>query len=239
MAASLSCAATRRWLCSCRLTRRYELLWTCRRFAPRNVAADSTLPLLVGVGIDLGEAVPVEDGFRGAALNTAARLCSQAAAGQVLVTLAVADRAGEISGVALCVCRKLRAEGFRGAGGADRRRCGSAPSRARWCRTGSSRAAADRARARLAAGRERAGARLAPRDVAPGLSWKRPSRRRLGRCPDREVEARRRACRLRRLERRLSPYAGAGGTAAVLAASAVREAVDAPGPRSWCWTTST
>src|SRR4029450_436669 len=35
------------------------------------VAADPTLPLLVGVGIDVGEAVPVEDGFRGAALNTA------------------------------------------------------------------------------------------------------------------------------------------------------------------------
>ncbi len=31
------------------------------------VAADPTLPLLVGVGIDVGEAVPVEDGFRGAA----------------------------------------------------------------------------------------------------------------------------------------------------------------------------
>jgi WD40 repeat protein/class 3 adenylate cyclase len=63
------------------------------------VEADPTLPLLVGVGIDLGEAVPVEDGFRGAALNTAARLCSKAAAGQVLVTSQVADRAGAIPGV--------------------------------------------------------------------------------------------------------------------------------------------
>jgi peptide/nickel transport system permease protein len=33
-----------------------------------------------------GEAVPVEDGYRGVALNTAARLCSNAGAGQVLVT---------------------------------------------------------------------------------------------------------------------------------------------------------
>ena len=63
------------------------------------MAADPTLPLLVGVGIDVGEAVPVEGGFRGAALNTAARLCSQAAAGQVLVTSQVADRAGAIPGV--------------------------------------------------------------------------------------------------------------------------------------------
>ena len=53
--------------------------------------ADPALPLTVGIGIDVGEAVPVEDGYRGAALNTAARLCSRAVAGQVLVTRAVAD----------------------------------------------------------------------------------------------------------------------------------------------------
>src|SRR5581483_11308501 len=51
------------------------------------------LPLLAGVGVDAGEAVPVEGGFRGAALNTAARLCSQAAAGDVLVTARVAESA--------------------------------------------------------------------------------------------------------------------------------------------------
>ena len=62
-------------------------------------SVDPTLPLLVGVGIDVGEAVPVEGGFRGAALNTAARLCSQAAGGQVLITRGMTDRAGEIPGV--------------------------------------------------------------------------------------------------------------------------------------------
>ncbi|HXJ64257.1 MAG TPA: AAA family ATPase, partial [Actinomycetota bacterium] len=50
---------------------------------------DPELPLPVGIGIAVGEAVPVEDGFRGAALNLAARLCSKAVAGQVLVTEAV------------------------------------------------------------------------------------------------------------------------------------------------------
>jgi class 3 adenylate cyclase len=55
--------------------------------------ADPTLPLRVGVGIDSGEAVPVEGGFRGAALNTAARLCSRAVGGQVLVTAEVAESA--------------------------------------------------------------------------------------------------------------------------------------------------
>jgi WD40 repeat protein/class 3 adenylate cyclase len=62
-------------------------------------AEDPSLPLTVGIGIDVGEAIPVEDGFRGVALNTAARLCSQAVAGQVLVTRAVADLAGNVQEV--------------------------------------------------------------------------------------------------------------------------------------------
>src|ERR671925_2122535 len=76
------------------------------------VAADPTLPLLVGVGIDVGEAVPVEDGFRGAALNTAARLCSKAAAGQVLVTSQVADRAGAIPGLTFASAGSSELKGF-------------------------------------------------------------------------------------------------------------------------------
>jgi WD40 repeat protein/class 3 adenylate cyclase len=55
--------------------------------------SDPDFPLPVGIGIDSGEAVPVEDGYRGRALNMAARLCSGAAAGEVLVTRAVADAA--------------------------------------------------------------------------------------------------------------------------------------------------
>ena len=39
------------------------------------------LPLPVGIGLDAGEAVPVESGFRGGALNLAARLCSEAGPG--------------------------------------------------------------------------------------------------------------------------------------------------------------
>src|SRR3712207_9207937 len=33
-----------------------------------DTAADPSLPLTVGIGIDAGEAIPVEDGFRGVAL---------------------------------------------------------------------------------------------------------------------------------------------------------------------------
>jgi WD40 repeat protein/class 3 adenylate cyclase len=56
-------------------------------------AGDAGLPLTVGIGIDMGEAIPVEQGFRGVALNMAARLCSKAVAGQVLVTRTVAELA--------------------------------------------------------------------------------------------------------------------------------------------------
>lgn len=55
--------------------------------------ADPAFPLPVGIGIDSGEAVPVEDGYRGVALNTAARLCSNAGAGQVLVTRTIVGSA--------------------------------------------------------------------------------------------------------------------------------------------------
>jgi class 3 adenylate cyclase len=60
-------------------------------------ALDPELPLNVGIGIDVGEAVPVEGGFRGMALNTAARLCSKANGGQVLLTSSVVARTRDLS----------------------------------------------------------------------------------------------------------------------------------------------
>ena len=53
-------------------------------------ALDPTLPLRVGIGLDAGEAVPVDGGYRGGALNLAARLCSQARAGEVWLSQGVA-----------------------------------------------------------------------------------------------------------------------------------------------------
>ncbi len=75
-------------------------------------AGDPTLPLLVGVGGDVGEAVPVEEGFRGAALNTAARFCSHAEGGQVLVSARLAEQAGEISGVSFEARGEAELKGF-------------------------------------------------------------------------------------------------------------------------------
>ena len=62
--------------------------------------ADSDLPLKVGIGIDAGEAVRLDDGsYRGAALNVAARLCGRAHGGEVIVSEATSRLAGRLSGL--------------------------------------------------------------------------------------------------------------------------------------------
>ena len=60
---------------------------------------DPTLPLGVGFGLDAGEAVPVAGGYRGGALNLAARLCSRAGAGEVLASEGVIHLARTIDGL--------------------------------------------------------------------------------------------------------------------------------------------
>jgi ABC-type transport system substrate-binding protein/class 3 adenylate cyclase len=60
---------------------------------------DPTLPLAVGIGIDTGEAVPVAGGFRGRALNLAARLCASARAGEILASRVALHMAGRMDGI--------------------------------------------------------------------------------------------------------------------------------------------
>jgi DNA-binding NarL/FixJ family response regulator/class 3 adenylate cyclase len=60
---------------------------------------DADMPLLVGIGLDVGEAVPVEGGYRGAALNLAARLCSLAAPGEILASTITTQLAGPMDGI--------------------------------------------------------------------------------------------------------------------------------------------
>lgn len=81
------------------------------RFA-RESAADAELPLPVGIGVDVGEAMPVEEGYRGAALNRAARLCSQAGAGDVLVTAGLVYVAPKVEGVAFVPRGRVALKGF-------------------------------------------------------------------------------------------------------------------------------
>jgi len=74
--------------------------------------AEEELPRPVGVGLDAGEAVPVEGGYRGGALNRAARLCALARPGEVLASDAVRELAGATEGVAYGFHRVERLKGF-------------------------------------------------------------------------------------------------------------------------------
>lgn len=69
-----------------------------RRFVEETIA-DADLPMPVGIGIDVGEAVRVGDGYRGGALNLAARLCGVAKAGQVLASPEAVHLARTIDGI--------------------------------------------------------------------------------------------------------------------------------------------
>ena len=60
---------------------------------------DEGLARGVGIGLDAGEAVPVGAGYRGGALNMAARLCSLAEPGQVIASEAVTHLARNVDGV--------------------------------------------------------------------------------------------------------------------------------------------
>jgi len=69
-------------------------------------------PLGVGIGVAAGEAVRVEGGYRGGALNLAARLCSLATGGQILATETVTSLAGRLEGVRFVERRRAKVRGF-------------------------------------------------------------------------------------------------------------------------------
>jgi len=66
----------------------------------------------VGIGLDSGEAVPVGSGYRGGALNLAARLCSQAQAGEVLASAGVIHLAAKVDGLAYVDPRMYKLKGY-------------------------------------------------------------------------------------------------------------------------------
>ena len=71
-----------------------------------------TFPLGVGMGIDSGEAVQTDGGYRGGALNLAARLCAVAKPGQILASDHAAHLAGSVDGVRLVDRRPVRLKGM-------------------------------------------------------------------------------------------------------------------------------
>jgi serine/threonine-protein kinase len=70
------------------------------------------LPRGVGIGIDAGEAIPVGKGYRGGALNMAARLCSLAGPGDVLASEAVVHLARAVPGLRYLQGRMERLKGI-------------------------------------------------------------------------------------------------------------------------------
>ena len=71
------------------------------------------LPRGVGIGLDAGEAIPVGNGFRGSALNLAARLCAQAGPGETLASAAVIHLAAKLDGIAYVDAHDVRLKGYR------------------------------------------------------------------------------------------------------------------------------
>jgi class 3 adenylate cyclase/ABC-type transport system substrate-binding protein len=81
-----------------------------RRFRePR--AGEPVFPLGVGIGLDAGEAVPTDGGFRGKALNLAARLCAIAGPGEVLATASVVHLAHRVDGIRFVSRRSVHLKG--------------------------------------------------------------------------------------------------------------------------------
>jgi peptide/nickel transport system substrate-binding protein len=82
-----------------------------QRWFRKRVDGEPVLPLAVGMGLDAGEAVPTEGGYRGGALNIAARLCALAAPGQVLATDTVVALARRVEGLRFQPRRAVRVKG--------------------------------------------------------------------------------------------------------------------------------
>lgn len=85
-----------------------ELQW---RFVEEAIR-EPEVPLLVGIGLDAGEAVPVDRGYRGGALNLAARLCSLAGPGEILASREVVHLARVVDGVTYVERGETRLKGL-------------------------------------------------------------------------------------------------------------------------------
>jgi DNA-binding SARP family transcriptional activator/class 3 adenylate cyclase/ABC-type branched-subunit amino acid transport system substrate-binding protein/streptogramin lyase len=82
-----------------------------RRFRAR-VNGEPALPLGVGVGLDAGEAIPIDGGYRGRALNVAARLSALAQPGEILASETVVSLAGHQEGASYARRRPARLKGL-------------------------------------------------------------------------------------------------------------------------------
>lgn len=74
--------------------------------------SDPDFPLRVGIGIEAGEAIPVDEGYRGEALNLASRLCNLAGPGEVLATEGVVYLGRRVPGIAYAERGLIPIKGF-------------------------------------------------------------------------------------------------------------------------------
>ena len=81
------------------------------RFA-HMMEANPALHLHVGIGLDAGEVVLVQGGYRGRALNLASRLCDRARAGEVLASEVVVHLAGKIDDLEYLEGHEYEFKGF-------------------------------------------------------------------------------------------------------------------------------
>jgi YVTN family beta-propeller protein len=82
-----------------------------QRFRER-IDGQPAFPLGVGIGLDAGEAVPTEGGYRGRALNVASRLCSLARPGEILASETVRNLAGRQQRATYSPRRPTRVKGI-------------------------------------------------------------------------------------------------------------------------------
>jgi YVTN family beta-propeller protein len=90
-------------------------LWAAVELQQRfreHIDGKPALPLGVGIGLDAGEAVPTEGGYRGRALNVASRLCSLARPGEILASETVRNLAGRQERATYSPRRPTRVKGI-------------------------------------------------------------------------------------------------------------------------------
>jgi class 3 adenylate cyclase/tetratricopeptide (TPR) repeat protein len=76
-------------------------------------AADPSIPLEIGIGLDMGEAVESGDTYLGAAVNLAARLCKLAGPQEVLASEVVVHVARKLEGIRYAERGRAQLKGFR------------------------------------------------------------------------------------------------------------------------------
>jgi predicted ATPase/class 3 adenylate cyclase len=92
-----------------------QALWAAIELQSRlsqELPLESALPLGVGMGLDAGEPAPLEDGYRGEALNLAARLCALAGSGEILASEGVIHIARRLDGVEYIDRGQVHLKGF-------------------------------------------------------------------------------------------------------------------------------